>query len=87
MRRGLRRQSAAGLPASADIFDITDQQEPTVVDQDWTFEPLTVTEDPNECGGPGTGPGTACPAGNPNFGTPTDFQRPRTLRFGLKISR
>jgi outer membrane receptor protein involved in Fe transport len=71
----------------ADIFNVTDQQEPTVVDQDWTFNELSATQDPNECGGPGTGPGTACPAGNPNFGSPIDFQRPRTLRFGLKISR
>jgi len=58
-----------------------------VVDQDWTFNELTVTVDPNECGDPGTGPGTQCPSGNPNFGTPIDFQRPRTFRFGVKISR
>jgi hypothetical protein len=71
----------------ADIFNVTDQQEPNEVDQIWTFEQLTVTEDPDECGGPGTGPETTCQKGNPNFGTPLAFQRPRTLRFGAKISR
>ncbi len=71
----------------ADIFNITDQQEPTEVDQDWTFERLAATTDPNECGGPGTGPGTACPNGNPDFGGAISYQRPQTIRFGIKITR
>lgn len=71
----------------ADIFNITDQQEPSEVDQEWTFQRLGATTDPNECGGPGTGPGTACPNGNPDFGSPLDYQRPQTFRFGVKITR
>ena len=59
----------------ADIFNITDQQEPSTVDQDWTFARLFRTEDPNE------------PQGNPNFGTALSHQRPQTFRFGVKISR
>ncbi len=74
------------LKLIADIFNITDQQEPASVDQEWTFARLTATTDPNECGGPGTGPGTACPAGNPDFGSALDFQRPQTFRFGVKYS-
>ena len=83
----IRLGGGAEISLIADIFNVTDQQEPAAVDQVWTFNELTVTLDPNECGGPGTGPGTACPLGNPNFGLPLDFQRPRTLRFGVRISR
>jgi hypothetical protein len=79
--------TATEITLIADIFNLTDQQEPTAGDQQWTSNRLPATEDPNECGGPGTGAGTACPLGNPNFGAPLGFQRPRTLRFGVKISR
>ncbi|MEM7480718.1 MAG: TonB-dependent receptor [Acidobacteriota bacterium] len=74
------------LKLIGDIFNVTDEQEATTVDQDWTFERLTATPTPPDCGGPGTGRGTACPNGNPNFGTPTTFQAPRTVRFGVKLA-
>ena len=70
----------------ADIFNVSDEQNATRVSQTWTFRRAEATEDPNECGGPGTGPGTACPDGNPQWGTPTAYQTPRTYRLGLKLS-
>ncbi|MCP4204846.1 MAG: TonB-dependent receptor, partial [bacterium] len=74
------------LKLICDVFNVTDQQEPSQVDQDWTFQRLTATVDPNECGGAGTGPGTACPNGNPDFNSALDYQRPQTFRFGVKFS-
>lgn len=74
------------LKLIADVFNVTDEQKASAVDQTWTFERADRTTDPNECGGPGTGPGTACPNGNPNFGTPTAYQSPRTVRFGVKLA-
>jgi outer membrane receptor protein involved in Fe transport len=74
------------LKLIADVFNVTDEANATSVDQEWTFARATSTTDPNECGGPGTGPGTACPAGNPNWGTPTVYQTPQTFRLGLKLS-
>jgi hypothetical protein len=70
----------------ADLFNVTDAQHPIVVDQIWTFAAARTTEDPNECGGPGTGPGTSCPDGNPNWGQPILFQTPRALRIGARLS-
>jgi hypothetical protein len=70
----------------ADVFNVTDTQKPTYVDEMWTFAAARQTEDPNECGGPGTGPGTACPDGNPNWGGPVLFQAPRALRVGARLS-
>jgi len=74
------------LQLIADIFNITDQAEATTVNQTWTNERKTETTDPNECGGPGTGTGTACPNGNPLWGTPTNYQTPRTIRLGARLS-
>lgn len=56
----------------------------TAVDQSWTF--ALGDGGPNECGGPGSGIGTSCPNGNPNFGQATVYQSPRTLRLGAKLS-
>jgi len=56
------------------------------VDEVWTFAQAARTEDPNECGGPGTGPGTACPQGNPKWGGPLTFQDPRTVRLGTRLT-
>ena len=62
-----------------------------LVDQEWTLadeeadDPATPINE-STCGGPGTGPGTACEAGNPNFGEATQYQAPRTLRLGVKLS-
>jgi len=69
-----------------DIFNVADQQKATQVDEDWTFAQATQTPSPPDCGGPGTGPGTTCPNGNPLFGTPTQYQAPRTFRLGVKLS-
>lgn len=70
----------------ADVFNLTDTQKPIFVDEIWTFEAARRTEDPNECGGPETGQGTACPPGNPNWGKPILFHAPRTLRVGTRLS-
>jgi len=77
-----------GLTAElfADLFNVADSQKATQVDETWTNASAPITTDPNECGGPGTGPGTACPDGNPNWGGPLAFQDPRTLRFGVRLS-
>ncbi len=56
------------------------------LDQTWTFTALDRTEDPNECGGPGTGRGTDCPRGNPNFGSPVGYQGPRFIRLGVRLT-
>ena len=70
----------------ADLFNVANAQKATQVDQIWTFATAANTEDPNECGGPGTGEGTVCPDGNPNWGGPLAFQNPRTLRLGIRLS-
>jgi outer membrane receptor protein involved in Fe transport len=77
--------SGLELKLIADVFNITDQQEAATVLQQWTTE-TRENLGPNECGGPGTGPGTSCPLGNPNWGSATNFQQPRTLRLGVKLS-
>lgn len=77
---------AFGLDLFADIFNVTDNQRATTVDQIWTLAAAATTVNPNECGGPGTGTGTACPQGNPNWGGPLTFQDPRTLRLGMRLS-
>jgi hypothetical protein len=65
---------------------VTNQQATTAVDENWTFAAATHTEDPAECGGPGTGPGTSCPEGNPLWATAKTFQVPRTVRLGLRLT-
>jgi hypothetical protein len=70
----------------ADLFNVANAQTATQVDQIWTRARAAKTEDPNECGGPGTGSGTACPRGNPNWGGPVAFQDPRTTRLGVRLS-
>ena len=74
------------LKLIADIFNITDEANATAVNQQWTTRRALETTDPNECGGPGTGAGTACPLGQPLWGTPTAYQTPRTIRLGVKLS-
>ncbi len=83
--------SGVDLQLIADIFNITDQADASTVDQRWTN--ARTDADGNalpglagDCGGPGTGPGTACPAGNPLWGTPTAYQTPRTIRLGARLS-
>jgi hypothetical protein len=70
----------------ADVFNVTDTQRPIYVDPMWTSARTRITENPNECGGPGTGPGTDCPDGNPNWGKPILFHEPRTLRIGARLT-
>lgn len=72
------------LQLIADVFNVTDEEQATAVNQTWTTANQNAA-DPN-CGGPGTGPGTACNQGNPLFGTPTAFQTPQTIRLGAKFS-
>jgi len=82
----LRIGKALSLSFFGDLFNVTNSQEAVTVDEIWTNARAERTEDPNECGGPGTGPGTACPEGNPNWGGPLTFQDPRTLRLGIRLS-
>lgn len=70
----------------ADVFNVANSQKATQVDETWTFAAAAKTTDPNECGGPGTGPDTTCPDGNPNWGGPLAFQNPRNLRFGVRLT-
>ena len=79
--------NGAEIRLIADVFNITDEAAATAADNDWTYARLPETTDPNECGGPGTGPGTACPAGNADWGTATAYQRPQTIRLGIKFSK
>jgi hypothetical protein len=74
------------LSLFGDVFNATDAQRAIMVDEIWTRAAAETTVDPNECGGPGTGPGTACPPGNPNWGGPLTFQDPRTVRLGARVT-
>ena len=74
------------LKLIADVFNVLDDDTATAIDERWTSRRSTTTSDPNECGGPGTGPGTACPAGIATWGTPTAYQTPQTVRLGVKLS-
>ena len=65
----------------ADVFNATNNDEAIGVDQIWNVTPR-VHSLPNECGGTVAN----CPGANPNFGNPTAFQTPRTVRFGAKLS-
>jgi outer membrane receptor protein involved in Fe transport len=76
---------ALSVSLIGDLFNVTNAQKAVSVDQVWTYADAGSTPDPNECGGPGTGPGTACPQGNPNWGGPVTFQDPRTLRLGIRL--
>ncbi|MFN2386229.1 MAG: carboxypeptidase regulatory-like domain-containing protein [Thermoanaerobaculia bacterium] len=79
-------KSGLTLSVFADVFNLTDNQKPIFVDEIWTYLGARRTEDPNECGGPGTGPETSCPSGNPNWSKPILFHTPRTLRLGTRLS-
>ena len=74
------------LSLFGDIFNVTDAQRAVSVDEVWTRAAAETTVDPNECGGPGTGTGTACPLGNPNWGGPLTYQDPRTMRLGIRMN-
>ena len=82
----VRLGKVVSLEIFADVFNVLDSQKATVVDETWTIVVADKTEDRHECGGPGTGPGTACPGGNKNWGGALAFQEPRTLRFGARLS-
>lgn len=79
-------KSDVTISAFADVFNVTDNQRPTYLSQRWTRARSRTTEDPNECGGPGTGPGTDCPNGDPSWGQPILFHAPRSLRIGARLS-
>jgi outer membrane receptor protein involved in Fe transport len=77
---------ALSVSLFGDLFNVTNAQRAVGVDQVWTYAAAGSTPNPDECGGPGTGKGTDCPAGNPNWGGPVTFQDPRTLRLGIRLS-
>jgi outer membrane receptor protein involved in Fe transport len=66
----------------ADAFNITNQQEAAVVDNEWTLRGAPETTDINECGGADL----SCASANPTWGEATTFQTPRAVRFGVKLS-
>jgi len=83
--------SGSDLKLIVDVFNVTNEQEATTVDQTWTNASRDGAGNAlpglaGDCGGPGSGVGTACPAGNPLWGTPTSYQSPRTFRLGAKFS-
>ncbi len=69
------------LAVLADVFNATDNDRPTEIDQLWNFNFLDQTVDPNECGGADP----TCPLGNSSYGEPIAFQQPRTVQLGLKL--
>jgi outer membrane receptor protein involved in Fe transport len=81
----LRIGGPLSVSVFGDLFNVADAQKAVIVDEIWTNARAN-TANPNECGGPGTGPGTSCPLGNPNWGGPVTFQDPRTLRLGIRLS-
>ncbi|HLE19712.1 MAG TPA: hypothetical protein VJB88_01205, partial [Vicinamibacteria bacterium] len=78
----IRLAGKADLRFIADVFNVTNRQAAGLLDQEWTFEPLEETVDPNECGGADPN----CPAGNPNYGKPLAYQGPFSLRLGVKLT-
>jgi hypothetical protein len=80
------KKSGLTVALFADLFNLTNEQKPIFVDEIWTNAGAVRTEDPKECGGPGSGEGTTCPDGNPNWGEPILFQDPRALRVGARLS-
>ena len=82
----LRFGTALSVSLFGDLFNLTNAQKALSVDQNWTNADAPSPADPSECGGPGTGEGTDCPDGNPNWGGPLTFQDPRTLRLGIRLS-
>ena len=74
------------LSLMGDVFNLTDAQRAVAVDEIWTNAIAATTLDPNECGGPGTGPGTDCAQGNSNWGGALTFQEPRTVRLGARLT-
>jgi hypothetical protein len=69
------------LKLIADVFNITDEQEPTTVDQEWTRRNSRIGNE-GDCGGQDPG----CADANRLFGAATDRQDPRTIRLGVKVS-
>jgi len=70
------------LKLIADVFNVTDEQEPATVDQEWTRNALNEGL-AGDCGGDEPNcEGLA----NTLFGEPTDRQDPRTIRLGVKVS-
>jgi outer membrane receptor protein involved in Fe transport len=82
----VRLASGMELRLVTDVFNVTDQSDAVRVDQTWSFARFNTTPDPPDCGGAGSGPGTDCPLGNPNFGEPMALQSPRTFRLGVKLA-
>ncbi len=76
----LRKQVVFNL--IADLFNVTNNQRATHVDQVWNWTVANETTDPNECGGADP----TCLDGNPSWGTPTAFQAPRAIRLGTKLN-
>ncbi|MDX1382741.1 MAG: hypothetical protein R3190_03800 [Thermoanaerobaculia bacterium] len=68
-----------------DVFNATDEQVAIVVDENWSYA-FGSSDGVAECGGPGTGPGTSCPDGNPAWGAPLRFHQPRAMRLGARWS-
>jgi hypothetical protein len=81
---GYRLDQNKAILATMDVFNLFNFQAHTAVDQRYTPSPVQ----PQTSGGPLTnGDGTPFSGTiNSNFGKPTEYQPPRTFRFGLKAT-
>ena len=73
--------NGSDLNLIVDIFNITDENEATAVDQTWT-RANGDGGNLNDCGGTDVG----CPGANPLWSTPIAHQSPRTIRLGARFS-
>jgi hypothetical protein len=76
-----------GFEASYDVFNLFNQQAATGVDQEWTTSRVSsiVNGTVADLANLRTNNGAA-PLLNPNFGHPTSFQTPLSMRIGLRLS-
>jgi hypothetical protein len=63
-----------------DAFNLLNRQEATSIDQVWAF---AQSDNETNCQDPNAPQPNSC---NPNYGKPNAFQRPRSLRLGLRVS-
>ena len=74
------------MELSWEIFNLLNQHVVTAVDQEYTFDRVLpiVNGKTSELSTLKTTSGTA-PRLNPNFGQPTRYQQPMSMRFGARI--
>ena len=80
MRLGVsaRLREDLRIGASVEIYNLADDQTPTAVDQNYTYEDSVAVEDPSPTH-------LTTFAKNPRYEKPVAFQAPRQVRFGLRV--